>query len=290
MQTARTIAMVIVRTYPRRNADTPVVSNGAMKLAVAAVVTLALAVLPGGALALAPSATTGAASAIGRNTATIAGTVDPQGTDTTYHFEYGTAVGYGLATPTVAAGSAAGARPWRRRSGGLTIATTYHYRLVADNADGVSAGADRTFATSNGAPAASTRTATAITPVSATLPGRVDANTRPTTFHVEYGTTKRYGARTPEASAGSGPDSVAVSAAVGVLAPNVRYHYRVVASSAAGAVAGRDRSFRTLPNPQAIVLVAGPDPAPWGGAATVTGRVGCGCRYAPGAWGARAGG
>jgi hypothetical protein len=42
-----------------------------------------------------PVAITGAASAITQNNATISGTVDTQGLDTTYHFEYGMSAAYG---------------------------------------------------------------------------------------------------------------------------------------------------------------------------------------------------
>ncbi|MFI5054000.1 MAG: hypothetical protein ACHQDE_06525, partial [Acidimicrobiia bacterium] len=51
-------------------------------------------------LAKAPAATTGAASRIGPREATVNGTVNPNGTSTTYWFQYGTTTSYGLQTGT----------------------------------------------------------------------------------------------------------------------------------------------------------------------------------------------
>src|SRR4051812_40424913 len=65
--------------------------------------------------------------------------------------------------------------------------------------------------------------------------GRLHATVNPkgaaTTYYFEYGPTRRYGSRTPDASAGRGTRNVNVTAAVGGLTPNTTYHYRVVASN-----------------------------------------------------------
>ena len=45
-----------------------------------------------------PAASTGSATVITTTTATIAGSVNPNGLDTTYHFEYGTTPSYGTST------------------------------------------------------------------------------------------------------------------------------------------------------------------------------------------------
>jgi hypothetical protein len=215
------------------------------------------------ALAAAAAVATGGATNIGSTTATVTGTVDP---GATYQFDYGTSASYGLQTaPTVASGTEA-----RADLSGLTPDTTYHYRLVA----GGTAGGDRTFRTAqSGPPAATTGTARSVSPSGAQLTGRVDPNGRATTYHFEYGTTTGYGSRTAEASAGSGQNGAAVSAGVGGLRVNTRYHYRLVATNDAGVAAGRDRTFTTLRNPHAITASASPNPAPWSGSTTVSGRV-----------------
>ncbi len=96
-------------------------------------------------------------------------------------------------------------------------------------------------------PTATTNPATAVTDIGATLAGSVDPKGAPTSYRFEYGTTTAYGNSTVAAGAGSGSGSVAVTAAVAGLAPATSYHYRVVASNAAGVAQGGDRTFTTAP-------------------------------------------
>jgi hypothetical protein len=225
---------------------------------------------------LAPAATTGPATNVGQTTATIAGSVNPQGLATLYHFEYGTSSGYGLTTDDHDAGAGANAVDVQADLIGLTSDTTYHYRVVATNAAGTTRGADRTLRTARapGPPGASTGSARDVTATGARLTGTVDPNGRATTYRFEYGTTTGYGKRTAEASAGSGQSGRAVSATIGGLQPNQRYHYRVVATNAAGVARGRDRTFTAQRNPQGITVSASPNPAPWSGSTTLSGRIG----------------
>lgn len=79
--------------------------------------------------------------------AELKATVNPGNLATTYHFEYGTGVGYGQSTPaqTIPAGSApvvVGAR-----LAGLAELTSYHFRIVASNAVEAVTGGDQTFTT-----------------------------------------------------------------------------------------------------------------------------------------------
>jgi hypothetical protein len=95
----------------------------------------------------APVATTGEASAVTTTGATLAGAANPQGIDGTARFEYGTTTAYGSQTGAQPLGSGHGAVGVTATVGGLEPATTYHYRLIAENAAGVSRGPDRTFTT-----------------------------------------------------------------------------------------------------------------------------------------------
>jgi hypothetical protein len=242
---------------------------------VAAAFALALLVPAVAVAAGPPDATTGAASNVAQTTATIAGSVNPQGTATTYHFEYGTSTSYGLQTDEQDAGAGSAAVDVHADLSGLTSDTTYHYRVVATNAAGVTRGADRTLRTAQapGPPGASTGSARNVTPTGARLTGTVDPNGHATTYRFEYGTTTSYGKHSADASAGSGQSGRSVSATIGGLTPNTRYHYRVVATNAAGVTRGRDRTFTTLRNPRGITVSASPNPAPWSGSTTVSGRI-----------------
>src|SRR3712207_2587759 len=104
-----------------------------------------LLLVPAAALAAAPSATTGPASGVSRSGATLNGTVDPNGTATSWYFEYGTTTAYGLRTADADAGEGDDPVAVSAAVSGLSAGTTYHFRLVAVNADGTVQGTDRTF-------------------------------------------------------------------------------------------------------------------------------------------------
>lgn len=95
-----------------------------------------------------PTVVTGAATNLLSNSATLNGTVNPQGQTTTYGFQYGTTTAYGTntsATPVTPTDSADHAVSTNVT--GLLPGTTYHYRIVAGNASGLSFGDDKTFTT-----------------------------------------------------------------------------------------------------------------------------------------------
>jgi hypothetical protein len=94
-----------------------------------------------------PDLTTGAAASIGMTGATLNATITPNGAEASYHFEYGTSTDYDAMTITGAVTGATTVTPVSVVIRGLTPGTTYHYRLVAANADGATAGPDRTFTT-----------------------------------------------------------------------------------------------------------------------------------------------
>lgn len=102
----------------------------------------------------APAATTQGATSVSATGATLHGTVDPEGADTHYYFQYGIGSGYGSATSTVDAGSGNSGEGVSAVLSSLSPGTTYHYRLVTTNAVSTTDGADQTF-TTVGAPAAS---------------------------------------------------------------------------------------------------------------------------------------
>ena len=94
-----------------------------------------------------PTIATGDASGAQDGTGTLTGTVHPEGTPTTYRFEYGTTPSYVAATEPRAVSVAMRTNDVSAQIAGLQPSTTYHYRIVAEGEHGSSAGADRTFRT-----------------------------------------------------------------------------------------------------------------------------------------------
>jgi hypothetical protein len=230
------------------------------------------------ALAAAPDVTTGDA-APGATTAALNGTVDPNGVETSYHFEYGTGTEYGLETRTEAAGAGADPLAVQATLSGLSPSTTYHYRLVASNADGTSRGLDRTFTTTAApanpaVPGISRLSAQDKTTSSARLTALIDPNRAATTYHVEWGTSStQLTSRSPDATLPAGNANVAISVPVGNLPTHTKIYWRVVASNAAGTKRSGVASFTTLRAPTGIALRVFPDRVDWSGTVTVSGRV-----------------
>jgi hypothetical protein len=112
-----------------------------------------------------------------------------------------------------------------------------------------------------------------VAPSSAVLNGAVNPRQAETTYFFQYGPTRLYGAQTGAASAGAGNERVRVSVGVGDLAPATRYHYRLVAQNSEGMRFGRDRTFRTLPQPLGVTLAASVNPVRSGRATVLAGQL-----------------
>ena len=239
------------------------------------VLCLVLAVPASVALAAAPSATTGSASGVTRTGATLNGTVDPNGTATSWHFEYGTTTAYGLQSAGGDAGAGDDPVPVSTAVQGLSAGTTYHYRVVAVNADGTVTGADRTFRTPSGPalPGISSTVAREVGTSSASLRSRIDPNRGATSYHFEYGLSTSYGRRTPERQIGAGDSRVSVADTIEGLGAYRRYHFRVVATNEAGRSASGDRTFTTQRRPTAVSLQLAAPRTIWGEGIEVFGKV-----------------
>ncbi|MCC7325916.1 MAG: hypothetical protein IT521_03820, partial [Burkholderiales bacterium] len=100
---------------------------------------------------------------------------------------------------------------------------------------------------SNSGPIVTTNAATAIGTAGATLNGIVTSNAAVTTVSFQYGPTLAYGSSIAAAQSplAAGAAGAAVSAAIGGLACNTLYHYRVVGANADGTANGSDRTFTT---------------------------------------------
>ena len=107
----------------------------------------------GGTQSSPPAVATGSANGVEADSATVTGAVNPSGTATTYHFDYGTSTNYtsrAPAPPDPSAGSDTTAQTESTTLTGLSPNTVYHYRIEATNASGTSYGADQTFNTGTG--------------------------------------------------------------------------------------------------------------------------------------------
>jgi hypothetical protein len=122
-------------------------------------------------------------------------------------------------------------------------------------------------------PAVTTGGVANITPTTATLNGRVDPNGADTNYFFQYGTTSLYGTNTAVTPAGAGANGVAVSVPIAGLAPDTRYHYRIVAQNAQGITKGADRTFKTRVQPLGVTLAANPNPVAPGGATALAGQL-----------------
>jgi YVTN family beta-propeller protein len=192
-----------------------------------------------------PVVATNPASYVASFSANLNGSVDPHGLTTTVYFQYGTTISYGLTSAmqtqtgntyrNIAAGIA-----------GLTVSTTYHFRIVATNSAGTTYGDDWTFTTlsASGPPVVITNPATNVARSSATLNGVLDPHGLTTSVHFQYGTTTSYGSTTPSQMK-IGNNYQSSNANISSLSASTTYHFRIVAMNNAGTTYGADRTFTT---------------------------------------------
>jgi plastocyanin len=203
----------------------------------------------------APVPTTEAASPVGETEATLKGKVNPSGQETSYYFEYGTSTAYEEKTTEESVGAGTADVSKSVAVTGLSPATEYHFRIVAETAEGRTFGLDRTF-TTTGPPSAATEAARDVGGTEATLAGSTNPHGFATKYFFRYGPTTAYGQETPEVAAGSGANAVPVSALLTGLSPQTTYHFRLVAKSSKGTVEGGDRTFTTRGAPLATTGTA----------------------------------
>ncbi|MEA2192400.1 MAG: hypothetical protein QOI73_2521 [Solirubrobacteraceae bacterium] len=197
----------------------------------------------------APAVTTDPATALTNTGATLHSTINPNGSATTYRYEYGRNTSFGTVVGDFSAGAGSSAVS---QSGtaitGLSPATTYYYRVAASNAArGETRGGVVAFTTTGAptAPTATTAAATAITNTGAGLHGTMNAHGSATAYAFEWGTSLSFGHLTPPLNGGSTTADLAVVAGLIGLVPNQTYLYRLVATNAQGTTHGAVMAFTT---------------------------------------------
>jgi phosphodiesterase/alkaline phosphatase D-like protein len=200
----------------------------------------------------APTVRAEAASNVSRTTANLSGSINPNGSDTRYWFEYGNTTDFGRVTAVQFAGSGVAPTSASISLSGLEPLTRYYFRLNAQNQYGTVNGTVLSFMTSgpvnSSAPSVETNSAVEISTSEATLRGHVNPNGAETTYWFEYGPdsllSTLYGSTsTPEFL--NGMSSLSVQARLGALERNTRYYYQLVARNQYGTVRNNIESFTT---------------------------------------------
>ncbi|HWJ42586.1 MAG TPA: fibronectin type III domain-containing protein, partial [Solirubrobacterales bacterium] len=203
-----------------------------------------------------PDAVTNPATDVQEETATLNGSVDPDGGGDVEScvFEYGTDSSYGSTVPCSPATPLATATDVSAGLSGLAASTEYHFRLVASNSNGVdSFGEDQSFIT-KGPPSIDSQSVENITREGAEVVGSVNPHGFSTSYIVKYVDQAQYeidGFASADATSpvviGSQESPQSVSQAITGLTVGTKYHYRIIATSTSGTVEGPDATFSTVP-------------------------------------------
>jgi len=202
----------------------------------------------------APTAKTLAATGITRTAANLNGEVTPNKVSTQFWFEYGETQNLGLVSTLQQAGSGSVKVPESLALSNLAPATTYYFRLNAQNSFGTTNGSILSFKTSGppltvAVPVVTTQVAGPVATTTATLRGTVNPVGAQTTYWFEYSANPGFGQgtlkTTSQGSAGAGADTLSIETAVSSLASQTTYYYRMAAQNAGGIVRGAALSFKT---------------------------------------------
>ena len=201
----------------------------------------------------APIVITSPNAAPSTKSAVVSGSIVPDGSPTSFWFEYGPSPDLGMKASSQAIGSGFNTITTSEFLTGLSVDTTYYYRLVGQNAFGKVTGTTYTFQTSannppppvGSAPSIKTLSASALSRSSATLNGEINPDQSQTQYWFEYGKTSSLGSTSIFQSAGNGNVNAAISATVSNLDPASTYFYRLNAQNQFGTVNGQVMTFVT---------------------------------------------
>lgn len=223
-----------------------------------------------------PAVTTGSASGVDSQGATVNGTINPENQSVQYRFLYGTSPNaLDQSTPLTSGPTGTATTPVSSTLAGLSPSTTYDYELEVVSGAQTYTGSVASFTTgatpappappapqgstggnttSGGAnqpttpttpPSVITGSASDITSSGATVAGSVNPNGAATSYQVQFGPSTSYGYSSAMESAGAGTTSLPVRVSLTGLKPGTTYHYRFVASNTGATAVGRDGTFTT---------------------------------------------
>jgi hypothetical protein len=211
-----------------------------------------------------PVVKTEAAREVGVETATLTGSVNPEGEPGThFYFEWGET---SLSEhKTTIEPLATGVTPVavEAKLTGLKPHQPYEYELFAYNTHDEPPmgspvpGGPMEFKTEAAPPVVSQTRVSDVGVREAAASALVDPRGEATSYRFEYGETEAYGQSTSEASAGEGEAATEVSSVLSGLRPQTTYHFQIVAKNATGAERGPDETFTTYPVPAPFALPDG---------------------------------
>jgi lysophospholipase L1-like esterase len=203
----------------------------------------------GGGGCTAPTVSTGSATAITSESATLNGTVNPQGCETDYYFEYGTGGSYPNSVGGWAGNGTFPQSVQTYSSLGLQPSTKYNFRLSAINSEGMeTTGSVNYFTTAPACtkPTVTTEAASFVGSDKAFLNGKVNPNGCEASYTFEYGLA---GSGTYTKLTGTvgalGPFSVSKEASG--LQANKLYTFGLSATNTKGTTDGSFLYFTTKP-------------------------------------------
>jgi phosphodiesterase/alkaline phosphatase D-like protein len=180
------------------------------------------------------------------------------GTHTTYFFEWGTHRTYGNSTPVEDAGSPTGPQNLTPASvTNLELETVYHYRVVATNTSGTTAGPDRSFKTTP-AVGGIQLNATEVESHTAMLTGQYVGDGQETSYYYEWGTNTAYLSGKSQTFNTGGPTGTTQleSLPISNLLGGTTYHFHIVATNATGTTKSPDTTFFTPTNVRGLATLA----------------------------------
>jgi hypothetical protein len=213
--------------------------------------TVPVTIVVNSAAAKLPTVTTGSASSVTASSATLGGTVNPNGADTHFWFLYGTSSSLSGAsqTPSQDLGSGTSAAGISANIAQLVGGTKYYFQVVAQNSAGTTKGAINYFTTSTTAklPTVTTGSAGGITTSTATLYGTVNPNGFDTHAWFLIATNSSMSGAVQGASSdvGSGTLTMQLQSSVSGMTAGATYYFQLVAQNSAGTVKGGVSYFTT---------------------------------------------
>jgi hypothetical protein len=182
--------------------------------------------------------------------ASVRASIDPENAHTSYHLDYGLEEAHETETETAVL-AVEGLEPEtvEFKLIGLQPGASYHFHVVASNANGTSSGERETFVE---LPALEIEGESAgeVSATGARLEADINPEGSASSYHFQYGLSTAYeggSVPVPDGSAGSGEAGVQVGVQLEDLTAQTTYHYRVVVENplSGGPVVGRDRTFTT---------------------------------------------